>query len=155
MWSLCFLVITVDIFSSRAAFARIGTVPPRGILLHGPPVRVVYIRGRHETLTSIPKGTGKTALAHAVANSCSGIANFISLPCGELVSKVVGQSERAIVELFSRARTIAVGHGDFVVAYRCLILYQCVQPCVLFLDQLEMIAPVRGQDTSSEKTFDR
>jgi SpoVK/Ycf46/Vps4 family AAA+-type ATPase len=30
-----------------------------------------------------------------------------------------------------------------------------VQPCVLFLDQLEMIAPVRGQDTSSEKTFDR
>jgi transitional endoplasmic reticulum ATPase len=69
-----------------------------------------------------PSGTGKTLLAKAVATESE--ANFISVKGPELVSKWIGESERGIREIFRRARQAA--------------------PCVIFLDELDSIAPTRG-----------
>ena len=95
-------------------FTKMGIRPPKGILLYGPP------------------GTGKTLLAKAVANESS--ANFISIRGPQLLSKWVGESERAIREIFKKARQVA--------------------PSIIFLDELDAIAPVRGGDGSS-KTSER
>lgn len=65
-------------------FTRLGTRPPKGILLYGPP------------------GTGKTMLAKAVANE--GEANFISIKGPELLSKWVGESEKGVRDIFKKAR---------------------------------------------------
>jgi transitional endoplasmic reticulum ATPase len=85
-------------------FAHTGLKPPKGILLYGPP------------------GTGKTLLAKAVATESE--ANFISVKGPELLSKWVGESERAVREIFRKARMAA--------------------PCVIFFDEFDSIAPVRG-----------
>ncbi len=85
-------------------FARAGAKMPRGILLYGPP------------------GTGKTLLARAVANEAN--ANFISIKGPQLMSKWVGESERQIRKLFTRARQVA--------------------PCIIFFDEIDALAPVRG-----------
>jgi transitional endoplasmic reticulum ATPase len=69
-----------------------------------------------------PSGTGKTLLAKAVATESE--ANFISVKGPELVSKWIGESERGIREIFRRARQAA--------------------PCVIFLDEMDSIAPMRG-----------
>lgn len=69
-----------------------------------------------------PSGTGKTLLAKAVATESE--ANFISVKGPELVSKWIGESERGIREIFRRARQAA--------------------PCVIFLDEMDSIAPTRG-----------
>jgi len=69
-----------------------------------------------------PSGTGKTLLAKAVATESE--ANFISVRGPELLSKWVGESERGIREVFRRARQAA--------------------PCVIFFDELDAVAPVRG-----------
>ena len=69
-----------------------------------------------------PSGTGKTLLAKAVATESE--ANFISVRGPELLSKWVGESERGIREIFKRARQSA--------------------PCVIFFDEIDSIAPVRG-----------
>jgi transitional endoplasmic reticulum ATPase len=69
-----------------------------------------------------PSGTGKTMLAKAVATESE--ANFISVKGPELLSKWVGESERGIREIFRRARQAA--------------------PCVVFFDEVDSIAPVRG-----------
>src|SRR5216684_210995 len=69
-----------------------------------------------------PSGTGKTLLAKAVATESE--ANFISVRGPELLSKWVGESERGIREIFRRARQAA--------------------PCVVFFDEIDSIAPVRG-----------
>ena len=69
-----------------------------------------------------PSGTGKTLLAKAVATESE--ANFISVRGPELLSKWVGESERGIREVFRRARQAA--------------------PCVIFFDEIDSIAPVRG-----------
>ncbi|MCS7131326.1 MAG: CDC48 family AAA ATPase, partial [Hadesarchaea archaeon] len=69
------------------SFKRMGIEPPRGILLYGPP------------------GTGKTLLARAVATESE--ANFISVKGPELLSKWVGESERAVRETFRKARMAA------------------------------------------------
>jgi transitional endoplasmic reticulum ATPase len=100
-------------------FLKFGTVPPKGILLVGPP------------------GSGKSHLAHAVAKVVQeqGIASFVSVQCTDLITKVVGDTEKALRELFETARSAA--------------------PCVLYFDQIESIAPVRGFDSSTEQTFDR
>jgi len=90
-------------------FKRMGITPPRGILLYGPP------------------GTGKTLLAKAVANESK--ANFISIKGPEVMSKWVGESEKAVRELFKKARQVA--------------------PTIVFLDELDSIAPMRGSDTGT------
>ena len=69
-----------------------------------------------------PSGTGKTMLAKAVATESE--ANFISVKGPELLSKWVGESERGIREIFRRARQAA--------------------PCVIFFDEVDSVAPVRG-----------
>ncbi|MFC5942109.1 AAA family ATPase [Micromonospora harpali] len=95
-------------------FARLGVQPPRGVLLYGPP------------------GCGKTYLVTALAGS--GRANVLSVKGAELLSKWVGESERAVRELFRRAREAA--------------------PTLVFLDEVDALAPVRGQ-ASDGGTTDR
>jgi transitional endoplasmic reticulum ATPase len=95
---------------SPERFEKMGIQPPKGILLYGPP------------------GTGKTLLAKAVANESS--ANFISVRGPQLLSKWVGESEKAIREVFKKSRQVA--------------------PCVLFLDELDAIAPIRGMELGSK-----
>lgn len=65
-----------------AALARLGVDPPRGVLLHGPP------------------GCSKTLLARAVAGECG--LNFLAVKGPALLSKYVGESERAVTALFAR-----------------------------------------------------
>ncbi|ATO16154.1 ATPase [Micromonospora sp. WMMA2032] len=93
-------------------FARLGVTPPRGVLLYGPP------------------GCGKTYLVTALAGS--GRANVLSVKGAELLSKWVGDSERAVRELFRRAREAA--------------------PTLVFLDEVDALAPVRGQATDGGTT---
>ncbi len=93
-------------------FKRLGIRPPRGILLYGPP------------------GTGKTLLAKAVATESQ--ANFISIKGPEVLSKWVGESEKAIREIFRKARETA--------------------PCIIFFDELDSIAPRRGVHTDAGVT---
>jgi transitional endoplasmic reticulum ATPase len=90
-------------------FRRLGIEPPRGILLYGPP------------------GTGKTFVVRALAHE-SGAA-FFSVKGAELLDKFVGESERGVRELFSRARAAA--------------------PSIIFFDEIDAIAPVRGRSTTS------
>ena len=91
-------------------FKHFGIKPPRGIVLFGAP------------------GTGKTLLAKAIANEAK--ANFISIKGPELISKWVGESERAIREIFKKAKQAA--------------------PSVIFLDEFESIAHMRSGGSSSE-----
>ncbi len=77
-----------------------------------------------------PSGTGKTMLAKAVATESE--ANFISVRGPELLSKWVGESERGIREVFRRARQAS--------------------PCVIFFDELDAVAPVRGMGGDSMVT---
>lgn len=93
-------------------FARLGIQPPRGVLLYGPP------------------GCGKTFLVKAVAGT--GRANVLSVKGAELLSKWVGESERAVRELFRRAREAA--------------------PTLVFLDEVDALAPIRGQATDGGTT---
>ncbi len=69
-----------------------------------------------------PSGTGKTLLAKSVATESE--ANFISIRGPELLSKWVGESERGVREVFRRARQAS--------------------PCVIFFDEIDSLAPVRG-----------
>ncbi len=85
------------------------------------------IRG---VLLSGPPGTGKTLLARALATACQ--ANFIAVKGPELLSKWVGESERGVRETFTRAKQVA--------------------PCVLFLDELDALAPERGQRSTASPT---
>ncbi|NIU38837.1 CDC48 family AAA ATPase [Candidatus Bathyarchaeota archaeon] len=85
-------------------FAHMNTAPPKGVLLYGPP------------------GTGKTMLAKAVANESE--ANFISIKGPEVLSKWVGESEKAVREVFRKARQAS--------------------PTIIFFDELDSITPVRG-----------
>ena len=71
-----------------------------------------------------PSGTGKTMLAKAVATESE--ANFISVKGPELLSKWIGESERGVREIFRRARQAA--------------------PCVVFFDEIDSIAPIRGME---------
>ncbi|MDI9644643.1 MAG: CDC48 family AAA ATPase, partial [Candidatus Verstraetearchaeota archaeon] len=93
-------------------FKRLGIKPPKGVLLYGPP------------------GCGKTLLAKAVANESE--ANFITVKGPEIFSKWVGESERAIREVFRKARTAA--------------------PVVIFFDEIDSIAPMRGTSSDSMVT---
>jgi len=85
---------------------------PKGILLYGPP------------------GCGKTLLAKAVATETE--ANFISVKGPEFLSKWVGESERAVREIFRKARQAS--------------------PCIIFIDEIDAVAPQRGRDLSTNVT---
>ncbi|HHT9139704.1 MAG TPA: CDC48 family AAA ATPase, partial [Candidatus Tripitaka californicus] len=85
-------------------FERARLTPPKGILLTGPP------------------GTGKTLMVKALARE--GKVNFISVKGPALLSKYVGESERAVRDIFRKARQAA--------------------PCILFFDEIDAIAPRRG-----------
>ncbi len=93
-------------------FKKLGIRPPRGILLYGPP------------------GTGKTLLAKAVATESG--ANFIAIRGPEILSKWVGESEKAVREIFKKARMYA--------------------PVVVFFDEIDAIAPARGYSADSRVT---
>ncbi|KAJ3895125.1 P-loop containing nucleoside triphosphate hydrolase protein [Lentinula edodes] len=92
-------------------FRGVGIDAACGVLLWGPP------------------GCGKTLLAKAVANESR--ANFISVKGPELLNKYVGESERAVRQLFSRARASS--------------------PCIVFFDELDALVP-RRDDSLSESS---
>lgn len=85
-------------------FTIMGIKPLKNVFLYGPP------------------GTGKTLIAKAVASESG--ANFICVKGPQLLSKWVGESERAVREVFRKARQVA--------------------PCVIFFDEIDSIAPMRG-----------
>src|SRR5262249_35706237 len=91
------------------AFSDVGLVPSTGVVLHGPP------------------GTGKSMLAHAVAEESG--ANLITVHGPEIFSKWLGESEEAIRDAFQLARQSA--------------------PRVLVLDQLAAMAPRRAQASAN------
>ncbi|MFD2417453.1 AAA family ATPase [Amycolatopsis pigmentata] len=91
------------------SFARLGVAPPRGLLLYGPP------------------GGGKTFLVRALAGT--GALNVFAVKGAELMDKWVGESERAVRELFRRAAEAA--------------------PSLVFLDEIDALAPRRGQSGDS------
>jgi transitional endoplasmic reticulum ATPase len=96
-------------------FDRLGIKPPKGILLYGPP------------------GCGKTLLAKAVATESA--ANFITIKGPEVFSKWVGESEKAIREVFRKARMAA--------------------PAVVFFDEIDSLVPRRGLGFSDSGVSER
>jgi transitional endoplasmic reticulum ATPase len=93
----------------RQKFEDLGIEPPRGVLLYGPP------------------GTGKTLIAKAVASESG--ANFIPVRGPQLLSKWVGESERAVREVFKKARQVS--------------------PSIIFFDEIDALAPARGTSNDS------
>lgn len=93
-------------------FKKMGIRPPRGILLYGPP------------------GTGKTLLAKAVAKESE--ANFILVNGPSLLSKWVGESEKAVREIFRKARQTA--------------------PTILFFDEVDALVPKRSSGSDAHVT---
>ncbi len=93
----------------KRAFERLGIKPPKGVLFYGPP------------------GTGKTLIAKAVANESG--ANFICVNGPEIASKWLGETEKAIRQIFKRAKQMA--------------------PCIIFFDEIDSIAPRRGLGDNS------
>ena len=89
---------------NKEDFRRMGVKPPKGVLIYGAP------------------GTGKTMLAKAVANESA--ANFILVKGPEMLSKWLGESEKAVREVFKKARQAS--------------------PTIIFFDEIDSIAPSRG-----------
>ncbi|MEM4251818.1 MAG: AAA family ATPase, partial [Candidatus Bathyarchaeia archaeon] len=96
-------------------YQRMGIKPPKGILLYGPP------------------GCGKTMLARAIATESE--ANFISIKGPEVFSKWVGESEKAIREVFRKGRSAA--------------------PSIIFFDEIDAIAPRRGMGYADSGATER
>src|ERR687892_263274 len=96
-------------------FDQADVKPPKGLLLYGPP------------------GTGKTMIAKAVAATSE--ANFISIKGPELISKWVGESEKAVRETFRKARQAS--------------------PCIIFFDELDAVAPRRGGSLGDSHVTER
>jgi transitional endoplasmic reticulum ATPase len=100
---------------SPEIFKRLGIKPPKGILIYGPP------------------GCGKTLLARGVATESE--ANFITIKGPEVFSKWVGESEKAIREVFRKARMAA--------------------PAVIFFDEIDSLSPRRGQGFADSGVTER
>ncbi|HEY3360496.1 MAG TPA: CDC48 family AAA ATPase [Methanosarcina sp.] len=100
---------------SPEKFIQMGIKAPRGILLYGPP------------------GTGKTLIAQAVSKESN--ANFISVKGPEIFSKWLGESEKAIREIFRKARQVA--------------------PCVIFFDEIDSVASMPGMESTDSRTSER
>ncbi|KAJ4410762.1 Ribosome biogenesis ATPase rix7 [Didymella pomorum] len=96
----------VEPIQNPQRYAKVGISAPTGVLLWGPP------------------GCGKTLLAKAVAAESK--ANFISVKGPELLNKYVGESERALRQVFQRARSSV--------------------PCVIFFDELDALVPKRSSE---------
>ncbi len=96
-------------------FERLGIRPPKGILIYGPP------------------GCGKTLMARGVATESE--ANFITIKGPEVFSKWVGESEKAIREVFRKARMAA--------------------PAVIFFDEIDSLVPRRGAGFSDSGVTER
>ena len=92
--------------NNPSKFTKMGIKPPKGVLLYGPP------------------GCGKTILARALAAECG--ANMILVRGPEILSKWVGESEKAIREIFRKAKTSA--------------------PCVIIFDELDSLAKSRTSE---------
>ncbi|XP_049487098.1 ribosome biogenesis protein SPATA5 isoform X1 [Panthera uncia] len=97
------------------SFIRMGIQPPKGVLLYGPP------------------GCSKTMIAKALANE-SGL-NFLAIKGPELMNKYVGESERAVREIFRKARAVA--------------------PSIIFFDELDALAVERGSSSGAGNVADR
>nr|XP_035925307.1 ATPase family protein 2 homolog isoform X2 [Halichoerus grypus] len=97
------------------SFIRMGIQPPKGVLLYGPP------------------GCSKTMIAKALANE-SGL-NFLAIKGPELMNKYVGESERAVREIFRKARAVA--------------------PSIIFFDELDALAVERGSSLGAGNVADR
>ena len=98
-----------------ALFVKAGVKPSKGILLSGPP------------------GCGKTMMAKAIATESQ--VNFISVKGPALLSKYVGESERAVREVFHKARQAA--------------------PCILFFDEIDALVPARGAGATDAAVAER
>ncbi|XP_058263191.1 ATPase family gene 2 protein homolog A isoform X3 [Hemibagrus wyckioides] len=97
------------------AFSRLAITPPKGVLLYGPP------------------GCSKTMIAKALANESK--LNFIAIKGPELLSKYVGESERAVREVFRKARAVA--------------------PSIVFFDEIDALAVERSSSSRSTGVADR
>uniref|UniRef100_A0A8C6IUF3 ATPase family gene 2 protein homolog A n=1 Tax=Melopsittacus undulatus TaxID=13146 RepID=A0A8C6IUF3_MELUD len=97
------------------SFIRMGIQPPKGVLLYGPP------------------GCSKTMIAKALAHE-SGL-NFLAVKGPELMNKYVGESERAVREIFRKARAVS--------------------PSVLFFDEIDALAFERGNSSGAGNVADR
>ncbi|KAL1752591.1 P-loop containing nucleoside triphosphate hydrolase protein [Schizophyllum commune] len=93
------------------AFRRLGVKPPKGVLLYGPP------------------GCSKTVLARACA--CESGVNFVAVKGPELLNKYVGESERAVREIFRKARAAA--------------------PAIIFFDEIDALATSRDADARAHE----
>lgn len=96
-------------------FEQAATTPPKGILLSGPP------------------GCGKTLVAKALANETE--VNFISVKGPSLLSKYVGESEKAVREIFRKAKQAA--------------------PCIVFFDEIDGLVPTRGSGGADSHVSER
>ncbi|KAJ2888210.1 hypothetical protein FB639_000794 [Coemansia asiatica] len=107
--------VVIEPLMNAEKYHEMQVEPPRGALIYGPP------------------GTGKSMLCCAVANELS--VNAIWVDSTQLRSMVVGESEKAIADLFAQARKSA--------------------PCILLFDNIDTLAPKRGTSQTSENTSDR
>jgi ribosome biogenesis ATPase len=102
-------LLVVEPLAHPEIFRRVGITNPAGVLLWGPP------------------GCGKTLLAKAVANESH--SNFISIKGPEILHKYVGESERAVRQIFERAKSS--------------------KPCIVFFDELDSLCPKRSYEENN------
>lgn len=133
---------SIEIEAPKVSWDSIGGLDPvkqtlqesvEGALLYPELYQQTKAKAPRGILLWGPPGTGKTLLAKAVAAQAR--ANFIAVNGPELLSKWVGASEQAVRELFTKARQAA--------------------PCVVFVDELDTLAPARGRYQSDSGVSDR
>lgn len=133
---------SVEVETPNVAWEAIGGLEPlkqalqeavEGALLYPELYQHTKAKAPRGILLWGPPGTGKTLLAKAVASQAR--ANFIAVNGPELLSKWVGASEQAVRELFSKARQAS--------------------PCVIFVDEIDTLAPARGSFQGDSGVGDR